>query len=37
MAAQVASLYNTLPTLGEADERFAQRENVLQAVATLLG
>ncbi|EJP65462.1 uncharacterized protein BBA_05793 [Beauveria bassiana ARSEF 2860] len=34
--AEVASLYNTLPTLGEADEQFVNREATLCALATLL-
>ncbi|KAI1106982.1 hypothetical protein F4804DRAFT_329728 [Jackrogersella minutella] len=34
--AEVASLYNSLPTLGEADEQFVNREAMLRALATLL-
>ncbi|KAI1399453.1 hypothetical protein F4819DRAFT_464966 [Hypoxylon fuscum] len=34
--AAVAQLYNTLPTLGDADEKFVNREGVFKVVATLL-
>lgn len=34
--AEVASLYNSLPTLGEADEQFVNREVMLRALAALL-
>ncbi|KAI1810731.1 hypothetical protein GGS20DRAFT_566251 [Poronia punctata] len=34
--AQVASIYNSLPSLGEADEQFVDREVMLRALASLL-
>lgn len=35
--AEIVSLYNSLPTLGEADEQFVDREATFRALATLLG
>lgn len=34
--AEVAQLYNTLPTLGDADERFVNRDDTFNSVALVL-
>lgn len=34
--AATATIYNQLPTLGEADERFTEREQVFAKAASLL-